>query len=268
MNHSLGKTGLSLLLASCLQAETTHVNDQFTAGTSAITFSVIGSGTTSYSNDSGAGTLQSDAFKFDAANLNALIGLLPDSLTLGDTIGDYLSVRFRVRQEENFTGYFRFGLFNIGPLSGTGDDNGYYVDFGSGGSRAAWYATGGPANYFGTGTPKDTTYSGTLSTREINLTTPVTLTLKLTRTSTGADFDAINGAVTVYTVSHTTPVTKIDEFAIFTQQARVIWLDDITVTTGSAIPEPATWAAWLGACALITAGTRRRGAKQMGSSRV
>ncbi len=258
MKHLLIKTGLLLSLAVRLHAQTTVLTNDFTSGTSTTTFSVIGAGTTSYTTDSGTGTLNSAAFRFQAANLNTLVGLFPSALTLGSNVGDTLAVSFKVRQEADVTGKFRFGLVNIGPLDGTGDDNGYYVDYGNGGSNAAWYATGGPA-YFGTfGNPRDTTYSGSVSLRNITAITPVSLTLKLTRTSTGADFDAINGSTAVYTVSHTSPVTTIDQLAIFTDQARTIWIDDLTVVTGSAIPEPATWASTLGAFALLTATVRRR----------
>jgi hypothetical protein len=252
-------------LAGGTATAATLLTDNFTGGSSAITFSVIGAGSATYATDSGAGTLESAALKFQAANLNTLVGLFPSRISLGTNPGDTLAVSFKVRQEENFTGYFRFGLFNIGPINGTGDDTGYYVDYGDAGSGAAWYATGGPANYFGTGTPSDPSNSGAFSLSQINLTTPISLTLRMTRTETGANFDAINGSTVIYTVSHSSPVTTFDELAVFTQQARVIWLDDITVTSTTSVPEPASCASLAGVFMLGFGAARRRRSKRANS---
>ena len=262
MTSTLRSGAVLFFLTSGIAAASTLLTDNFTGGRSQIAFSVIGAGSASYASDTGAGTMQSAALRFQAANLNTLVGLFPSQISLGANIGDTLSVSFRVRQEANVTGFFRFGLFQIGPLSGTGDDSGYYVDYGNGGSSAAWHATGGPANFFGTGTPSDTSNSGAFSLSQINLTTPTNLTLKLTRTATGADFDAINGSTVVYTVSHNSPVTTFDELAVFTQQARTIWLDDITVASTSSIPEPASCAGLAGVFALGIGSLQRRRRKQ------
>ncbi|MBI5426600.1 MAG: PEP-CTERM sorting domain-containing protein [Opitutae bacterium] len=90
--------------------------------------------------------------------------------------------------------------------------------------------------------------------------------LQLTRTEAGATFEVFRGTTgtgpttLVYSLDHTTPETEFDEFAIFSQNARTYWLDNLSVSTGnvSAVPEPSTYGALAGALVLGLVAWRRR----------
>lgn len=243
-----------------LQAQTTVFSENYTGGATTLTYvnmasiSAHGAGTD--------GTL-GEAYRVQAGNLSVFLVLFP-TVTLGSNTGDYLRLNVTLRTESNPSGHFRLGLFDdAGTLwsSANGDDIGYNTDFGS--VRSAWYATGGPAYYLTTGTPLTNT-PGTSVQRALSTTSPVTFQFQLTRTETGATFTLHRGTIAtgpnvlVYSLNHSTPVTNFEEFAVFTQNARDYWLDNLSLTTGSAIPEPSTYAAGLGAAALGLVMWRRR----------
>lgn len=257
-----GLIGLSVPLP----AQTTVLADPFTGGSSVLTYANL-TGITAQAVAPDA-DLGSEARQVTAGNLSVLLALLPSAVSLGGNTGDYVRLAFDFRTESTPSGYLRFGLFNsAGTLysSANGDDTGYYADFGySTGSRQAWYATGGPAYYLSVGNPA-TSAPGTSIQRQLTTVAPVTFQLQLTRTETGATFTVHRGTLVsgpttlVYSLDHATPVTSFDEFAIFSQSARTYWIDDVTLTTGSAIPEPSAYAAAAGVLALGLAWRRRRG---------
>ena len=258
---------LILLSAQAAWAQTTVFSDSFTDGSSVLTYANLSSITSqTISIDTELG---SRARQVVAGNYGTLLALFPSTVSLGTATGDYLRLRFDFRTESNPGGYLRFGLFNsAGTIysSANGDDTGYNADFGS--TRQAWHATGGPAYYLSVGSPATNT-PGTSLQRQLSVLTPVTFQLQLTRTETGATFTVhrgtpVAGATTlVYSLDHASPVTSFDEFAIFTQNARTYWLDNLTLSTSAAaIPEPGTSSAiagLLGLGALAVRRTRRTG---------
>lgn len=259
----------ALVLLACLtgttRAQTTLFSDNFTGGSTSLTYTNLASIT---SHGAATDATLGDAYQVQAGNLSVLLALFPHSVSLGTTTGDYVRLNLTLRTESNPSGYFRLGLFDdAGTLwsSANGDDTGYNADFGS--TKSAWYATGGPAYYLTVGTPS-TNAPGTSLQRALTTTVPVMFQLQLTRTDAGATFTVHRGTTAsgpttlVYSLDHATPVTEFDEFAILTQNARNYWLDDLSVTTGnslSAVPEPSTYAALAGAFALgLTAWRRHR----------
>jgi hypothetical protein len=257
---------LSATAPLLVRAQTTVASENYTAGATSLTYANLASITAhGAANDATLG----DAYQVQAGNLSVLLALFPHSVSLGTTTGDYVRVGLTLRTETTPSGYFRLGLFDDGGTlwsSANGDDTGYNADFGT--TKSAWYATGGPAYYLTTGTPS-TNAPGTSLQRGLNTTAPVIFQLQVTRTEAGATFTVHRGTIAsgpttlVYSLNHSAPVTEFDEFAIFTQNARTYWLDDLSVSTGtvSAVPEPSTYAAVLGALAvgLVARWRGRRG---------
>lgn len=242
-------------LAGSLSAQTTLFSESYTGGAATLTYANLASIT---AHGAGSDATLGDAYQVQTGNLSVLLALFPHSVSLGATAGDYVRLNVTLRTETTPGGYFRLGLFDNGGTiwsSANGDDTGYNADFGT--TKAAWYATGGPAYYLTTGNPS-TNAPGTSLQRALTTTTPVMFQLQVTRTEAGATFTVHRGTTAagpttlVYSLEHAAPVTEFDEFSIFTQNARTYWLDDLSVTTGnvSAVPEPSTYAAILGALAL------------------
>lgn len=251
---------LASFLTLSLNAQTTVFSENYTSGATALTYVNMAS-ITAHGADTDA-TL-GEAYRVQAGNLSVFLVLFP-TVSLGASAGDYLRLNVTLRTESNPSGYFRLGLFDdAGTLwsSANGDDTGYNADFGT--TRSAWYATGGPAYYLSVGTPSTNT-PGTSLQRTITTTAPVMLQFQLTRTETGATFHVHRGTTAtgpttlVYSLDHTSPVTSFEEFSILTQGARDYWIDNLNLTTGSAIPEPSTYAAGLGLVALGLAAWRKR----------
>lgn len=250
-------------LASVARAQTTLFSENYTGGTTSLTYANMASIT---SHGSGTDATLGDAYQVQAGNLSVLLVLFPNAVTLGTSPGDYVRLNLTLRSETTPSGYFRLGLFDNGGTlwsSASGDDTGYNADFGT--TKAAWYATGGPAYYLSVGTPS-TTAPGTSLQRGLTTTTPVMFQLQLTRTEAGATFEVFRGTTgtgpttLVYSLEHTTPETEFDEFSIFSQNARTYWLDNLSVSTGniSAVPEPSTYGALAGALVLGLVAWRRR----------
>jgi hypothetical protein len=255
--------GCALAVGSAC-AQTTLFSDNYTTGTTALTYANLASVT---AHGAGTDATLGAAYQVQAGNLSVLLALFPHSVSLGTTTGDYVRVSLTLRTETTPGGYFRLGLFDNGGTiwsSANGDDTGYNADFGT--TKAAWYATGGPAYFLTTGTPS-TNAPGTSLQRGLTTTAPVMFQLQVTRTDAGATFTvhrgttAVGPTTLVYSLEHAAPVTEFDEFAIFTQNARTYWLDDLSVATGnthvSVVPEPSTYAALVGTLALGLVALRR-----------
>jgi hypothetical protein len=243
--------------AASASAQTTVFAENYTGGSSTLTYANLASvAAHGVATDSVLG----EAYRIQANNLSAWLVLLPSAVSLAQT-GDYVRLTFDFRSESNSSGHLRFGLFNSAGTvysSANGDDHGYYADFGST-QQKAWYATGGPAYFLTLGTPVVSNSNPTFpQLHRITTTAAVPLQLQVTRTSAGATFTVHRGTTLIYSLDHTSPVTSFDEFAIFTQSARTYWVDNLTLTTGTAIPEPGTSAALAGALGLIFVGWRRR----------
>jgi hypothetical protein len=256
---------LLLAVQRPLHAQTTLFSDSFTNGATTLTYANLASLT---SHGTNTDVTLGDSYRVEAGNLSVLLVLFPSAVTLGGNPGDYVRLNATLRSEATPSGYFRLGLFDNGGTlwsSANGDDTGYNADFGSStGSRAAWYATGGPAYYLTTGSPS-TQAPGTSLQRQLLTTSPVMFQLQLTRTETGATFEVFRGTTVtgpttlVYSLEHATPVTEFDEFSIFSQSARTYWIDNLSVRTGAAaIPEPSTYATLAGLLALGLVTWRRQ----------
>lgn len=248
-----------------LRAQTTVVSENYTAGATSLTYANLASIT---AHGAATDATLGDAYQVQAGNLSVVLALFPHSVSLGTTTGDYVRLNVTLRTETLPGGYFRLGLFDNGGTlwsSANGDDTGYNADFGT--TKSAWYATGGPAYYLSVGTPS-TNAPGTSLQRGLTTTVPVRFQFQVTRTDAGATFTVHRGTVAtgpttlVYSLDHVTPVTEFDEFAVFSQNARTYWLDDLSITTGntnvSAVPEPSTYAALFGVLALGLVAWRRR----------